>query len=316
MLEPKDYKTFNPKQTFYRAVIEDNNDPKKMGRVRVRIMGLHSEIIEDVPVDTLPWAEVAVMPMFGMNTGIGLSSVPLKGTWCWVFLENNDYNHPVVFAMSLGTSVDVSADPSFKDPSGTYPLKDRLNEPDFNRIARNEKLDQTIVKKIDDTADKHAEFTAKDGIEPLTLNAKSVYPNVTVIESPTGHVIEIDDTVGNERIRLYHKKGSYMEIRPDGSIVTKSVKNTHEITNEQKYEHVIKSIETVIGNNSMLHIYKDSSITVDGNETTAIKGNRVESVKGKETITVSGKANHTYSSGLTVNGGPNITAKAGVIHLN
>ena len=28
---------------FYRGVVEDNNDPKKAGRVRIRIFGLHTE---------------------------------------------------------------------------------------------------------------------------------------------------------------------------------------------------------------------------------------------------------------------------------
>jgi uncharacterized protein (DUF2345 family) len=40
-----------------------------------------------------------------------------------------------------------------------------------------------------------------------------------------GHLVEFDDTPGSERIQVYHKTGSYLEILPDGSIVTKSVKD-------------------------------------------------------------------------------------------
>lgn len=31
---------------FWRGVVEDNNDPLKAGRVRVRIQGLHTEKLE------------------------------------------------------------------------------------------------------------------------------------------------------------------------------------------------------------------------------------------------------------------------------
>jgi hypothetical protein len=42
---------------FYRAIIEDNEDPIDVGRVRVRIFGMHSLDPQETPVEHLPWAE-------------------------------------------------------------------------------------------------------------------------------------------------------------------------------------------------------------------------------------------------------------------
>lgn len=44
----------------YRAIVEENEDPLELGRVRVRIIGLHSLDVEETPVENLPWAEPAL----------------------------------------------------------------------------------------------------------------------------------------------------------------------------------------------------------------------------------------------------------------
>jgi hypothetical protein len=41
----------------HRAIVEDNDDPQKAGRVRVRIYGLHSPFSEETPTPHLPWAQ-------------------------------------------------------------------------------------------------------------------------------------------------------------------------------------------------------------------------------------------------------------------
>lgn len=41
----------------YRAIVENNIDPEKAGRIQVRIFGLHSPFASETPVADLPWAE-------------------------------------------------------------------------------------------------------------------------------------------------------------------------------------------------------------------------------------------------------------------
>lgn len=61
-------------------------------------------------------------------------------------------------------------------------------------------------------------------IEPES-KYKAKYPYNNTMTTRSGHLLEFDDTPGSERVQIYHKSGSYIEILPDGTIVTKSVKD-------------------------------------------------------------------------------------------
>lgn len=49
----------------YRGIVEDVNDPLNAGRVRVRILGIHSPDEKETPSKHLPWAEPALSMYFG-----------------------------------------------------------------------------------------------------------------------------------------------------------------------------------------------------------------------------------------------------------
>lgn len=70
--------------------------------------------------------------------------------------------------------------------------------------------------------------------EPELKVGKSKYPWNMVFESRSGHVIEIDDYPGEERINLYHRSGSYIEIAPDGTLTIKSVLDRYDISQGDK----------------------------------------------------------------------------------
>jgi hypothetical protein len=61
-------------------------------------------------------------------------------------------------------------------------------------------------------------------IEPNS-QYKARYPFNNTMTTRSGHLLEFDDTPGAERVQIFHKSGSYIEILPDGTIVTKSVKD-------------------------------------------------------------------------------------------
>lgn len=48
------------------GVVEDRNDPLKLGRCRVRIFGWHTESINELPTKDLPWAQ-AMLPLNDAN---------------------------------------------------------------------------------------------------------------------------------------------------------------------------------------------------------------------------------------------------------
>ena len=58
---------------FFIGVVEDRADPEQMGRVRVRIFGIHTADKVKIPTDSLPWAQVT-MPVTNASFG-GIGSI-------------------------------------------------------------------------------------------------------------------------------------------------------------------------------------------------------------------------------------------------
>jgi hypothetical protein len=85
---------------IYRGVVEDTNDPARAGRIRVRILGVHSDNVDYVPTDSLPWA-ISATPIGTSGGGlrnIGTYKVPDIGSHVFCFFEAGDHNFPVYFA--------------------------------------------------------------------------------------------------------------------------------------------------------------------------------------------------------------------------
>ena len=65
--------------------------------------------------------------------------------------------------------------------------------------------------------------------EPVSQYAAS-YPKNHVMETAGGHVLEFDDTDGSERINIFHKNGSFIEMYPDGRVVFRSRGSMNQVT--------------------------------------------------------------------------------------
>lgn len=99
--------------------IESNkdDDPKKSGRFRVRIVGQHLKECDAVPTSELPWANV-MMPVTtpfsdGLTTG---ASVGLEqGNWVVGFYLDNDKQKPIIMGSvghTKGSTIIKNVDPS------------------------------------------------------------------------------------------------------------------------------------------------------------------------------------------------------------
>lgn len=220
---------FNP--IMWMGVVEDNNDPIKLGRLKVRIFGWHSGSLDEadgeqgVKTADLPWAQVMQPVNSGPNSGIGGSVTGIQqGTWVMgMFLDGEIAREPMVMGSIPGIPMQSNPNPvmgppseGFYDPDGVYPKSDYLEKSDTNKLARNEDDEPHPV-----IARKAASRIAAETMmgygweEPLVKTwseFKSEYPHNKVLETPSGHLFEIDDTIGFERIHIYHKNGSYIEM--------------------------------------------------------------------------------------------------------
>ena len=67
---------------WFVGVVEDLNDPNKVGRVKVRCLGYHTKFLNKLPTADLPWAHV--MNPITSATVSGVGHTPLgavEGTW-------------------------------------------------------------------------------------------------------------------------------------------------------------------------------------------------------------------------------------------
>ena len=78
------------------GIVEDPNDPRKEGRARIRVVGIH----DDIPVEDLPWAYPKQKSAFFGTDGKGGSlSVPKKGGVVAVRFDNGNPYSPEYYSL-------------------------------------------------------------------------------------------------------------------------------------------------------------------------------------------------------------------------
>ena len=102
---------------LYIGVIEDRNDPLKLGRCKVRVIGLHTHEVSKLPTADLPWAIPMQPTTSAALSGIGTTPLGLvEGTNVIVMFQDEDKQFPIILGSIGGipqsTSTDVSTDDS------------------------------------------------------------------------------------------------------------------------------------------------------------------------------------------------------------
>lgn len=220
---------------WFLGKVEDvKNDPLQLGRIRVRPFGENNE---DLKVEELRWATPLLPITSASLAGVGISPTGIEvGSYCFGFyLDGKEKQQPIVL--------------------GTFP---KIPDMDFS------KHDVSPLARGENPLHKQ-----KVGPEPGSAY-KAEYPYNKVLSTSSGHVVEIDDTPGGERIHIYHKSGSYEEVNSEGRRVTKTAKDNYEI---------------IVGDDTVY-------------------------VKGKLNITVVGDANISANGNVTVSAGKDATVKA------
>jgi|TARA_B100001094_G_scaffold225834_1_gene220105 hypothetical protein len=88
--------------TFY-GIVEDRNDPLMVGRVRVRIHGIHSENKQYIATPDLPWAQVLLPTTSAGLSGIGTQHGLVEGSTVYGFFRDGETRQdPVITHVSAG----------------------------------------------------------------------------------------------------------------------------------------------------------------------------------------------------------------------
>jgi len=187
---------------------------------------------------------------------------------------------------SYGMSADaiLKGDPTtmgFIDPDLKYPLPSHVNEPDTHRLARHDKIDKTIVSdkknnRVLDISLANSGITWKQ--PPIPYNA--VYPHNHTTITEAGHIIELDDSAGSERIHIYHSSGTFIEIDNNGTRVDR-VSGTQCTIIEQDGTTLIKGTGVLnIDGDFSVDIKKSLHVEVWGDIKMHVHGNVYQQVDG------------------------------------
>lgn len=244
------------------GVVEDINDPLKMGRLRVRCYGYHSANKADIATSDLPWASV-MMPITSASiTGVGTSPVGIvAGSWVLGFFRDGPTCQDPVVMGTLPSSSTFPIIDTFSDPSREFP---RYEGNDLPSIAIDE-------------YDGSSQQSLKD--EGISLGDQLTIPNPAAPEYPfnkatvtySGHTIEVDDTPGAERIAVMDKNGTFLEMNNSGQV---------NVVRGNKYTVVAGSDFIQIKGTCNVYVEGDCNLTVaESCSTTAKNINLTASVK-------------------------------------
>jgi predicted chitinase len=136
---------------FYTGCVEDRDDPLRLGRCRVRIVGLHSENKTLIPTDDLPWAYPMTPVTSAAMNGIGWTPVgPVLGTWVVIIFTDADEQQPLMIGTLPGIPQSKAATIA-------------LEESDSNVVATNGGV-------LTDSSGKPV--TAGDGVTPIQVGTQ------------------------------------------------------------------------------------------------------------------------------------------------
>ena len=297
--------------TWFVGVVEDRADPKKLGRLRVRCLGYHVKELNKLPTADLPWAHVMNPITSATVSGVGQSPLGVvEGTWVvGFFTDGPSAQQPVIMGTLPGVPKNL---PSKGDTKGfqdyLYGAFPKYAETDVNRLAVNSKIESEGFSEEDNP---HSTLTQRratrelavgtaqidgvvGGVAPFPADLdddndgkwdqpeipyNAVYPKNHVYESEGGHIKEFDDTIDAERIHERHNSGSGYEIGPNGTKVTKVVKDNYNIITNDDYCHIQGNSRATIdkglrvrvnskgesGNNYNIELGQGASLNVEVN---------------------------------------------------
>lgn len=109
---------------LYTGCVENRNDPLKLGRCQVRVVGLHTHDKSELPTSDLPWAYPMQPITSAALSGIGAAPVgPVEGTWVIVMFRDDDNQQPIIIG-TIGGIPDKVKDVSASDSDTLVVVQD------------------------------------------------------------------------------------------------------------------------------------------------------------------------------------------------
>ena len=248
---------------MYVGIVEDTNDPRGLGRIKVRIPALHGTNGNQsyfMPTKQIPWASPALLN--GGTNDMGQYIIPVKGSQVMVTFELNSFNKPVY----MGTV-----------PSNTSGRTKYYNDNDT--IYSGDSVDINTNDRIRDLSVDSS--TAVGSRAAQTDKQKMTTGKTVIYKSLKGATVMIDDADGVENIVFMDASGQKLQLgNNSGSALPRRGSRTTPTSGASTYMSLSNG---------------------QGDEISIIKGNIIIKTGNREQIDLSdGNISITNSNGDTI----------------
>ena len=312
---------------WFVGVVEDRNDPERLGRVRVRALGFHTDVLEDLPSDDLPWAHVMHPVTDPSMQGMGNTpSFLVEGSWVIGFFRDTERQQPVILGSLPGTprrpadhrygfndprspfskQIEYTGTPSY----GPYPVDGEeysltsgheLDEPDTNRLAQgqsSETHDSLINRRLKRLRGDPTKLDTTVGVDDT-----GTHPNTTQfgtgVPIATQPFIKSVSDVAVEETRTFWEE-------PDPKSTKKYV-NPY-LSSQYPYNHVFESesghiteIDDSPNNERLFRQHMSGTfeeIHPKGDKVVKVIGDNYEIIAGKSNVSITGDVNLTVEGSV------------------
>ena len=183
--------------------------------------------------------------------------------------ENNELELRIQDTSEAAVNAEGRPEDAFNDPTGQFPRGNYHDQPSVNKAVRGDTINELDLRN------------GIPGVDTdLQQKVATQYPMAATTESVSGHIIEINDTPGGERILIKHNTGAGIDIKSDGSIVINTKGNKVDIV-DNDHRLVVEGDGNVsyFGNLNM-NVSGDYNLTVGGNYNLKVKGNWIATISG------------------------------------
>ena len=170
----------------------------------------------------------------------------------------------------------------FVDPTATHPTKEYAGRPETNKLATGD-INGTVVQDKEKERMKGAQLPNGEAWDQPLSPYKGEYPYNKVIQTESGHIIEMDDSPGAERLHVYHRSGTYIEIDANGSVIKRTKGSSYEIIDKNNYVAINGRTNISVNGACNIFVGADANIEVEGdtnitckNDITAQAGGRID----------------------------------------
>lgn len=254
----------------YRAIVLDNNDPKKLGRLILQVPELFGLQLKT------DWA----FPTNGYLSAKNSSGTnPKKPPDQHVRNIERDGDKGDFFVPDVADGVWAefeAGDPCRPLWSGRW-----WSEPgggsEAPMLARQKPDESQVAPKGTD------EMVTGDHrtLHEPAISYAPTYPFNRVLKTKGGIVIEIDDTKNKERIHIWHPKRTWVEIHPDGTVTEHVQVRRYMYVEVDLDEHIKGQWNIHVEGNATMHVEGDQIIWIEGNKIENIDGDFIQHVRGE-----------------------------------